>query len=354
MAAAVRETFGSLPGGAAVERVRLCGTGGFEACVITYGAALQALFVPDRRGVAGDVVLGHDDLAGYVATRRFFGATIGRFANRVAGAGFDLDGTRVTLAANNEPHALHGGREGFDRRLWRVVALDDGASPAVTLAYHSPHGEEGYPGALDVRVTYRLSGPAELSIAYAAMTDRPTVINLTNHSFFNLEGSGAGDTVLRHRLTVAADSFLATDETAIPLAEQPRGVAGTPFDFRDACEIGSRIRQDDEQLRRGRGYDHNFCLAPGTALRLAARLAAPHSGRVMELHTDQFGLQVYSGNYLDGTVRGKSGRLYRQSDAVCLEPQAWPDTPNRADFPSARLEPGQTYRHHTLYRFSSE
>jgi aldose 1-epimerase len=348
-----RETFGCLPDGAAVERICLRTPDGFEARVITYGAALQALLVPDRHGEASDVVLGHDDFASYASMRRFFGATVGRYANRIAGARFTLNGERITLDANNGPNALHGGLQGFDRRLWTIVAVDDGPAPAVTLAYRSLHGEEGYPGTLDVSATYRISAPKELSIEYTATTDRPTMINLTNHSFFNLDGAASTDDILSHRLTVAADAFLATDETAIPLHEPPRNVTGTPFDFREANEVGARIRQNDEQLQRGRGYDHNFCLSPNANLRFAARLEAPRSGRVMELHTNQPGLQVYSGNYLDGSVPGKYGRLYRQSDALCLEPQAWPDAPNRPDFPSALLQPGDAYRHHTLYRFST-
>lgn len=351
MPSVVREPFGDLPGGAAVERVRLRAAEGFEAHIITYGAALQALLVPGRHGKRDDVVLGRDDAAGYAAARRFFGATVGRYANRIAGASFELDGARITLAANNGPNALHGGVEGFDRRLWAIAAVEEGATPAVTLTYQSQDGEEGYPGALDIRATYRISAPGELSITYTATSDRPTVVNLTNHSFFNLDGVAAENNILGHRLIVAADAFLATDETAIPLPGPPKSVAGTPFDFRNAHEIGARIREDDEQLRRGRGYDHNFCLNSGPGLRFAARVEAPLSGRVMELHTDQPGLQVYSGNYLDGGVQGKSGRLHRQSEALCLEPQAWPDTPNRPDFPTARLEPGQIYRHHTLYRF---
>ncbi|WP_315836023.1 aldose epimerase family protein [Bradyrhizobium prioriisuperbiae] len=349
----IREVFGRLPGSAVVERVRLRTPDGFEARIITYGAALQALFVPDRHGEVGDVVLGHDDLASYAAARRFFGATVGRYANRIAGAGFTLDGERISLDANNGPNALHGGLQGFDRRLWTITAVDDGPAPAVTLAYRSLHGEEGYPGTLDVSATYRISAPRELSIEHTATTDRPTVVNLTNHSFFNLDGAASTSDILSHRLTVAADAFLATDETAIPLHELPRSVTGTPFDFREANEIGARIRQNDEQLRRGRGYDHNFCLSPDAGLRFAARIEAPRSGRVMELHTNQPGLQVYSGNYLDGSVPGKHGRLYRQSDALCLEPQAWPDTPNRSDFPSVLLQPGEVYRHHALYRFSA-
>jgi aldose 1-epimerase len=347
-----RDVFGRLADGRAVERVVLHGAHGFEAHIITYGARLQALLVPDAEGRCEDVTLGPDDLAGHVATRKFFGATVGRYANRIANARFVLDGEEVQLAANNGAHALHGGLEGFDRKLWQIVEIEDGAAPAVTLAYSSADGEESYPGRLDVRLTWRLTGPAELSLSFTAKADRPTVCNLTNHAFFNLDGAVSGENILDHRLTVAADHFLAIDPTAIPLREPPRNVAGTPFDFRKAAAIGARIRNDDTQLRNGRGYDHNFCLDGARTLRLAARLEAPRSGRILELLTDQPGLQVYSGNYLDGSIAGKGGRLYRQSDAICLEPQIWPDAPNRADFPSARLTPDSIYRHHTVYRFA--
>jgi aldose 1-epimerase len=203
-----------------------------------------------------------------------------------------------------------------------------------------------------VQLTYRVTGPAELSLIMEARTDRPTIVNLTNHSFFNLEGATSGTPILDHRLMVAAEQFLAIDPTAIPLPEPPRAVAGTPFDFRDARPVGERIRESDQQLRNGRGYDHTYCLARDGKLALAARLEAPRSGRIMELLTNQPGLQVYSGNYLDGTMSGKGGKLIRQSDAMCLEPHIWPDAPNRPDFPSPRLDPGQVYRHHTAYRFA--
>lgn len=347
-----REIFGTLADGTTVERIALRTAPGFEARIITFGARLQGLLVPDDEGRCDDVVLGFDDLDGYLARRQFYGATVGRYANRIAGAGFALDGEVVRLAANDGPNALHGGIEGFDRKLWRVVDVDDGPEPALTLAYVSPHGEEGYPGALDVRLSYRLTGPAELSLGFEASCDRPTVVNLTNHSFFNLDGAVTSGDILDHRLTVAADSFLAIGPGSIPLPGGPQPVAGTPFDFRSPVAVGARIRQGDAQLRQGRGYDHNFCLRPGSGLRLAARLESPQSRRVLELLTDQPGLQVYSGNFLDGTTAGKSGRLYRQSDAICLEPQIWPDAPNRPDFPSARLAPGEVYRHHTVYRFS--
>lgn len=348
-----RAPFGTLHDGTVVERVTLRGEGGFEADILPFGATLQALSTPDRDGHCDDVVLGHDEFEGYLAQRKFFGATIGRYANRIAGARFVLDGEAVRLDANNGPNALHGGAQGFDRKLWRIVELSDDPAPTLVLERESPHGEEGYPGHLATRVTYRVRSPMELAVTYEATTDRPTVLNLTNHSFFNLEGARSGRPILDHRLTIASDHFLAVDATAIPLPGPPRAVDGTLFDFRKPSAIGARIRMNDEQLRLGRGYDHNFCLAKGTGVRFAARLEAPRSGRVMELFTDQPGLQFYSGNFLDGATAGKGERLYRQSDALCLEPHAWPDTPNRPDFPSARLDPGQVYRRSIVYRFST-
>lgn len=347
-----RDVFGTLPDGRKVERIVLRGERGFEARIITHGAVLQALIAPGANGSHDDVVLGHDAFAGYLAERKFLGATVGRYANRIAKGKFSLDGSTVQLPVNNGPNALHGGLDGFDRKLWEIAEIDEGAAAAVTLTYVSPHGEENYPGRLDVRLTYRITGPTELSLAMEARTDRPTIVNLTNHSFFNLEGAMSGTPILDHKLTVAAEHFLAIDPTAIPLPEPPRSVAGTPFDFREARAVGARIRESDLQLQSGRGYDHTFCLGRGGKLAFAARLEAPRSGRVMELFTDQPGLQVYSGNYLDGTISGKGGKLIRQSDAICLEPHIWPDAPNRPDFPSPRLSPGEVYRHHTVYRFS--
>ena len=348
-----RSSFGVLPDGAEVERIILRAADGLEARIITYGAALQALLVPDAAGHSDDIVLGHDTLDGFLARRQYFGATVGRYANRIAGARFVLDGAEVKLAANNGANALHGGLDGFDRRNWRIAAVEEGAAPAVTLARTSADGEEGYPGTLEIEVTWRLAGPMELSLDMTARADRPTVVNLTNHSFFNLAGARSGRDILDHHLTVAADHFLAIDAGAIPLPQPPCPVAGTPFDFRAGVEIGARIRDDHPQIRTGRGYDHTFCLGPASAEpRFAARLTAPTSGRVLELFTNQPGLQVYSGNFLDGSTAGKGGRLYRQSDAICLEPHKWPDTPNRPDFPTAQLLPGEVYRHTTLYRFT--
>lgn len=346
-----RASFGRMGDGAIVERIVLRGAEGFEAAIIPYGAVLQSLLVPDRDGRSVDIVLGHDEFDGYLAQRKFLGATVGRYANRIAGAKFTLDGATVKLDANNGPNMLHGGHDGFDRKLWRIVELKETPEPAVVLAYTSADGEGGFPGQLETRVTYRVSGPTELAVIFEATTDRPTVVNLTNHSFFNLDGALSESQILDHRIRIAADHFLATDATSIPLPGPPHPVDDTPFDFREPHAIGARIRRDHEQLRRGHGYDHNFCLASGDGIRLAARVASPRSGRVLELLTNQHGLQFYSGNVLDGTLSGKGGRLYRQSDAFCLEPQTWPDAPNRPDFPSARLDPGRLYRHEIVYRF---
>jgi aldose 1-epimerase len=350
----VRKIFGHLSDGAPVEKVSLHGAGGFEVAVITFGAAVQALRVPDREGRCADIVLGHDELAPYLADRRFFGATVGRYANRIAGGCFELDGRCIQLPLNDGLNSLHGGPDAFDRRLWRVQALDDGPTPSVTLSHASADGEGGFPGALNARVTYALTGDAAFSIAFEAVTDRPTIVSLTHHGFFNLAGVECGRDVLDHCLTIEADTFLLTDAAGIP-SGGPQPVAGTPFDFTDPRLIGERIRDAHEQLRLRRGYDHNFCLRGGQVEtpRAIARVEHPASGRVMTLMTDQPGLQFYSGNFLDGSVAGKGGRLYRQSDAFCLEPQIWPDAPNRPDFPSARLNPGETYRHVSVFQFST-
>ncbi|MGY4410443.1 aldose 1-epimerase [Bradyrhizobium sp. LB7.1] len=266
-----KDVFGTLPDGRSVERIVLRGESGFEARIITHGAVIQALIAPDARGGYDDVVLGHDAFAGYLAERKFFGATVGRYANRIANGQFSLDGETVQLPVNNGPNALHGGLDGFDRKLWEIAEIDDGSESAVTLTYTSPHGEENYPGRLDVRLTYRVTGPSELSLTMEARTDRPTIVNLTNHSFFNLEGATSGTPVLDHKLTVAAEHFLAIDPTAIPLPEPPRSVAGTPFDFRDAQPVGARIRESDRQLQNGKGYDHTYCLPSAATANLRSR-----------------------------------------------------------------------------------
>jgi aldose 1-epimerase len=333
--------------------VRLRGDSGFEVRLITYGAALQSIFAPDRAGRLADVVLGRGDLAGYLAVRRFLGATIGRYANRIANGTFELDGARFQLPTNDGANALHGGLAGFDRKAWTITATGENPAPFVTLSYVSADGEEGYPGQLKTDITYRISGGTELSMEMVAVTDKPTIINLTNHSFFNLAGAETEGSILDHRLTIAADSYLPVSPAGIPLGA-PQQVDATPFDFRTAHPVGARMRDADQQVQIRQGYDHNYCLPGGatSSPRFAARVEDPGSGRVLELWTNQPGVQFYSGNFLDGTVTGKYGRVHRQYDALCLEPQVYPNTPNRPDFPSARLDPGQIYRHVSLYRFS--
>ena len=349
-----REIFGHLPDGTAIEMVRLYGDNGFEVRLITYGAAIQSIFAPDRAGRLADVVLGRDDLAGYLAVRRFLGATVGRYANRIANGTFELDGARFQLPTNDGANALHGGLSGFDRKPWAILAMGETPVPFVTLSYVSADGEEGYPGRLKTGITYSISGGTGLSLEFAAVTDKPTVVNLTNHSFFNLAGVEAGSDILDHQLMLAADTYFPVSAAGIPLGASDK-VAATPFDFRSSHRVGARLRDANEQVLIRQGYDHNFCLRGGatSAPRFAARVEDPGSGRVLELWTNQPGVQFYSGNFLDGTVTGKYGRVHRRYDALCLEPQVYPNTPNVADFPSARLDPGQVYRHKSLYRFSA-
>lgn len=342
--------------GTAIERLTLTGEGGFSAHVITHGAALQALFVPDRAGVLADVVLGHDDAAGYETNRDFYGATVGRFANRIAGAAFSLGGQpggrQVRLDANEGANTLHGGRQGLDRAVFAVTDIVEGAEPAVVLTHTSPAGENGFPGTLEITVTWRIEGGRRLALDLEATTDEETVVNLTNHSFFNLAGVDQGGDVLGHTLRIDAERFAAIDAASIPTgALDP--VEETPFDFRQATAIGARIRSGHPQLMIGRGYDHCFALA-GTrgTLREVAALEDPASGRRMALHTTEAGLQFYSGNLLTGGAPGKGGRMARQSDALCLEPGTYPDSPNRPEFPSAWLLPGETYRHRIHYDFT--
>jgi aldose 1-epimerase len=348
-----RAPFGTTPDGIAVETVTLTSRG-ITARIITYGATLQSLLVPDRMGRAADVALGYDDLAGYVAKPQFFGATVGRYANRIAGAKFTLDGRAYSLAANNGPNALHGGTKGFDKVVWTIAEVKSGPVASVTLTYTSRDGEEGYPGTLQASVTYTLDDHQTLTTSYEASTDKATIVNLTNHSLFNLAGVPAARSILDHRLVINADAYTPVDATLIPTGEL-RNVAGTPFDFRQSVEIGARIRDaSDPQIAIGRGYDHNFVLRGGvtTTPKLAARVEDPISGRVLELYTTEPGVQVYTGNFLDGTTVGKSRVVYRQGDGLALEPQKFPDSPNHATFPSARLDPGQTYRQTSYFRFS--
>jgi aldose 1-epimerase len=351
---ATRAPFGTTPDGVTVEAVTLKAGNGIGARIIAYGATLQALFLPDKNGRSADVALGYDDLAGYVAKPQFFGATVGRYANRIAGAKFDLDGKTYSLAANDGPNALHGGAKGFDKVVWTIGEVKSGPVASVTLTYTSRDGEEGYPGTLKASVTYSLDEKSSLTTSYEATTDKPTIVNLTNHSLFNLAGVPAARSILDHRLMVNADAYTPVDATLIPTGEQ-RNVAGTPFDFRQSAVIGARIRDaSDAQIAIGRGYDHNFVLRGGVtdAPKLAARVEDPVSGRVLELYTTEPGVQIYTGNFLDGTTVGKSRVVYRQGDGLALEPQKFPDSPNHPAFPSARLDPGKTYRQTSYYRFS--
>lgn len=352
-ARATRAPFGAMLEGTPVELVTLSNENGISARILSYGATLQSLDLPDRAGRLDDVVLGYPDLASYLAKPQYFGSTVGRYANRIAGASFRLDGQTYSLASNDSSNSLHGGTKGFDKVVWTIVEVTSGPVASVTFMYVSPDGEEGYPGTLRVSVTYSLTDDGTLTTRYEATTDKPTVVNLTHHSLFNLAGMESGRSVLDQRLMVAADAYTPVDTLLIPTGEL-RSVAGTPFDFRESHEIGARIRDgSDPQIVIGRGYDHNFVLngAPSDTPRLAARMEDPVSGRAMELFTTEPGLQVYSGNFLDGTVVGKGRRIYRQGDGLALEPQKFPDSPNQPSFPSARLDPGETYRQTSYYRF---
>lgn len=351
---ATRTPFGTLPDGRKVEEVTLS-NGTLTARIIAWGAALRTLQVPDRDGHTADVVLGYNDLASYLDKSNYFGASVGRYANRIRAGRFSLDGKTYTLATNDGPNALHGGKAGFDKKLWTIESLEGGATPSVTLRYVSPDGEEGYPGTLTASVTYTLSAPDTLRVEYKATTDKPTIVNLTNHSYFNLAGEGSGRSILDQRIMIPAEHYTPVDATLIPTGALAP-VAGTPFDFRQPGTIGTRIREGrDVQIVRGRGYDHNFVLAgaPTPEPHLAARVEDPASGRVLEVSSTAPGVQFYTGNFLDATSVGKSGVVYRQSDALALEPELFPDTPNQPAFGSARLDPGGTFRNVITYRFST-
>lgn len=348
MAETTIRSFGELDDGTDVEAVTLRDSRGHEATILTLGATLQALWLPDSRGDRADVVLGHDEPGAYLSHNHYFGSSVGRFANRIAQGRFQLQGRHHQLERNNGNNHLHGGGPmAFHRRLWKIVAADGGA---VDLALRSEDGEGGYPGRLDVTARYALQEDGALMIEYGAATDAPTIVNLTNHSYFNLRGRG---NVMGHHLTLHATRFTPVDAGLIPTGELA-DVDGTPFDFRTAIAVGERIRQPHPQLRHGRGYDHNFVVdgPPGT-LRPAARLEDPESRRALELHTTAPGLQFYSGNFLDGTIHGKGGLACRQGDGLCLEPQGYPDAPNQAAFPSATLMPGETYLNRILLQFSA-
>jgi aldose 1-epimerase len=351
---AQREPFGALADGRPVEAVVLTDKAGIRVEIITLGAAIQSLSTPDRSGHAGDIVLGFDSAQEYVQNPSYFGATVGRFANRIARGRFSLDGKTYALATNDHGNHLHGGLKGFDKVLWSIESLKSASPATAVFSYTSPDGEEGYPGTLRVTASYSLDDAAVLRVEFRATTDKSTIVNISNHSYFNLSAE-TGASVLPHLLLVNASKYTPVNAGLIPTGEF-RAVQGTPFDFRTPTAIGERVRDGrDQQIRFGRGYDHNFVLDGAVGeLRLAARVADPASGRVMEIFTKAPGLQFYSGNFLDATITGKGGRIYREGDALVLEPQLFPDAPNQKTFPSARLDPGSTYVNIMEYRFSTD
>ena len=353
-ATAERAPAGTLPDGTVIEAVTLTGANRVSARIISFGATLQSLTAPDRKGELADVLLGFDDAADYAALPSYFGVTVGRYANRIDAGRFALDGKSYQVSVNDKGNSLHGGQMGFDKRQWRIVSVTQGLQASVTLALTSADGDQGYPGRVEAQVTYSLDDAGALTIRFDATTDQPTVINMTNHAIFNLAGEGAPGGALGHRLTIPAAVITPVNARLIPTGEL-KPVAGTAFDFRTPRTLDEGIRDGrDPQIVYARGYDHNFALDKGLTRspELAARLEDPVSGRVLEVLTTDPGVQLYTGNFLDGTVIGKSGHLYRMGDGIALEPQKFPDAPNKPQFASARVDPGTPYRHVMIYRLS--
>ncbi len=349
-----KEPFGKTSDGQEVFLYTLKNSGGMEVKITNYGGTVTSVKVMDRNKKFGDVVLGFNTLEGYTQklNTAYFGALIGRYGNRIARGTFTLDGHQYHLPINNAPNTLHGGLKGFNAKVWDAKDVSTAEGPALELHYLSKDGEEGFPGNLDVTVRYSLDAQNGLHIDYNATTDKDTVLNLTNHSYFNLAGAGS-ETVLQHKLTLAADRYTPVDSTLIPTGAIQE-VAGTPFDFRTATTIGAHIKDQNEQLKLGNGYDHNFVLnSSGQLSTAAAKVEEPKSGRVLEVFTTQPGVQFYTGNFLDGKMHGVGG-TYRFRSALCLETQHFPDSPNRASFPSTVLHPGEQYHETTIYRFSTE
>lgn len=350
-AEAKREAFGTMPDGTAVEAVTLTNARGMSVRVMTLGASIQQVLMPGKDGKAVDVAVGYDSLDGYAKDGQFFGATVGRVANRIARGKFTFEGRQYTTPVNNGVNSLHGGTRGFDKVVWTVREVKNGKSASVTMRYVSPDGDMGYPGTLSTDATYALDEQDNLTITYTATTDKPTVVNISNHAYWNL--AGPGRTAMDHVLTIPADRFTPTDATAIPLGRH-KSVEGTVFDFRQPTPVGARVREGrDEQIVYGRGYDHNWVVGDAVTKdqHLMARVTEPASGRGFEIWSNQPGLQFYSGNFMDGTIVGKSGQIYREGDSLVFEPQLFPDSPNQPQFPSVRLDPGKTYRNVITYKF---
>ena len=353
---ATRTTFGRMKDGRDVAAVTLANGHGVTATVIALGAAIQSLVIADGKGKREDVAIGYDTIDGYLTMPEYFGATVGRVANRIAKGRFTLDGRTYRTPVNNGVNSLHGGTKGFDKVLWEVVEAKGGPSASVTLRYVSPDGDMGYPGKLTTYATYSLDEQDRLTIEYKATTDKPTVVNISNHAYWNLAGVGSPRGAMGHVVQIPAQRYTPTDAGSIPLGRHDP-VAGTPFDFRQPRAIGDRVRDArSDQIAFGRGYDHNWVIGERVTSdqHLMARVVEPVSGRGYELWSNQPGLQFYSGNFFDGTIKGKGGQLYRMGDAIVMEPQLFPDAPNQPHFPSVRLDPGQTYRNVMTYRFFVE
>jgi aldose 1-epimerase len=344
--------FGKTPDGTPVDIYTLRNSKGMEARIMTYGGIVQSLKVPDKNGQFSDIVLGYDNLDGYVKVTPYFGALIGRYGNRIGGGKFTLEGKTYTLATNNGPNSLHGGLKGFDKVVWQAKSWVSSDGPALELTYLSKDGEEGFPGNLKVTAVYTVTDGNELRLDFTATTDQPTLCNLTHHSYFNLAGQGNGD-VLGHVVYINADKTTPVDATLITTGEI-KPVDGTPFDFRKPTTIGARINDPDTVLQYGPGYDHNWVVnKPAGQLGLMARVVEPGSGRVMEVWSTEPGLQFYTGNFLDGTITGKDGKVYQRRNAFCMEPHHYPDSPNKPQFPSTELKPGETYHNTIIYKFSA-
>jgi len=352
----VRTPFGVLKDGTKVEAITLQNKQGVSATFITYGAGIQSVILPDAKGVKADIALGYKSLDDYINKPQYIGSTVGRFANRIAKGQYVIDGKTYNAPLNNGANSLHGGTQGFDKVNWKVVKVSEGDIAKIEMEYNSPDGDMGYPGALKATAIYSLDEQNQLSIIYKATTKSPTIVNITNHAYWNLAGEGSDRSINEQQLQILGDAYLPTDAGAIPTGEI-RKVEGTVFDFRQPMAIGKHVREAaDQQIAFGRGYDHNWIISmePAAKPRLIATVNDPVSGRGMKLYSDQPGLQFYSGNFLDGTTTGKAGNFYREGDAFVLEPQKFPDAPNQSKFASTRLNPGQVYSNTIIYKLCSQ